>query len=157
MQARYWNGYVTYGARRRFAVWARVTVAVSLMRVVASQDLKPGRPIEASQLRLEAHEGLPSDGAYLADIAAAAGRLPRRTIAAGMPLRPDWLEAPKEVQRGETVQVEVFQGAAHLRLEGVAQSAGAVGETIPIENPSSRRRFPARVEAKGKVVVKGPL
>ena len=55
--------------------------------------------------------------------------------------------------RGETVQVEAVRGAARLKLEGVAEASGAIGETIPIRNPVSNQRFQARVEAKGKVLV----
>jgi flagella basal body P-ring formation protein FlgA len=153
----YWNGYVGYGHGRRFAIWARVKVVVSRSRVVAAQELRPGQTVEAGQLRLETQDALPAADPYLAIIADAEGRIVRRTIAAGAPIRPEWLEAPKAIQRGETVQVDVVQGGAHLHLEGVAEIAGAVGETIAIENPVSRRRFPARVEGKGKVVVKGTL
>jgi len=153
----YWNGYVGYGHQRRFAVWARVKVAVLSNRVVAAQDLKPGRPIEAGQLRLESQAASPSLGVFVADLAEAAGRIAKRPIPAGTTLRPEWLEAPKEIQRGDTVRVEVVQGEAHLKLEGVAQTSGAVGDTILIENPDSKRRFRARVEAKGQVVVKGIL
>jgi flagella basal body P-ring formation protein FlgA len=125
--------------------------------VVAAQELKIGQPVDAAQLRVETLESAPVGGMFFSDIAAAAGRVPRRTISAGTPIRPEWLEAPKEVQRGETVQVDVIQGGAHLRLEGVAQTAGAIGDTVFVENPASKRRFPARVEAKGKVLVKGTL
>jgi flagella basal body P-ring formation protein FlgA len=151
----FWNGYVTYGKNHKFAVWARVKVTAAVTRVVATQDLKIGQTVDAAQLRIETVEAARVSGAVVAAIADAAGRVPRRTIPAGTPLRPEWLELPKEVQRGETVQVDVIQGAAHLRLEGVAQTAGGVGDTIFIENPVSKRRFPARVEAKGKVLVKG--
>jgi flagella basal body P-ring formation protein FlgA len=152
-----WAGFVPYGRGHKFTVWARVKVTVTVIRVVAAQELKVGQALDVAQLRLETLDSPPVGGAFLSDIAAAAGRVPRRTISAGTPIRPEWLEAPKETQRGDIVQVDVIQGGAHLRLEGVAQTAGAVGDIIFIENPTSKRRFPARVESKGKVVVKGTL
>jgi flagella basal body P-ring formation protein FlgA len=152
-----WTGFVTYGVTHKFAVWARVKVAISITRVLADQELKMGRPIDAAQLHVEAQDTEPSSGTFVETIDQAVGRLPRRTVPKGATLRPEWLDAPKDIQRGETVQVEVIQGAAHLRLEGVAQTAGSVGDTIMIENPTSKRRFPARVEAKGKALVKGSL
>jgi flagella basal body P-ring formation protein FlgA len=151
----YWNGFVSYGRGQRFVIWARVKVAVSAKRVVAAQDLKPGQPIDAAQLRVETVQGIPGVGGFLSTIATAVGRTPRRTIASGTALRPEWLESPKEIQRGETVQVEAIHGGVHLHLEGVAQTSGAVGETISIENSVSKRRFIGRVEGKGKVIVKG--
>jgi len=155
--ASYWHGYVGYGHARRFPVWARVKVVVSQERVVAVRDLKQGVPLEAAQLKLETLDSLPQTSPFVSAIADAVGRVPRRSIAAGTPIRPEWLENAKDVQRGETVQVEVVVGAAHLRLEGVAAAAGAVGETIDVENPISRRRFRARIAARGKVVVAGSL
>jgi flagella basal body P-ring formation protein FlgA len=125
--------------------------------VIAAGELKAGQPLDTAQLRVETQEVVPSSAAFVLNIADAAGRVARRTIAAGTAIRPEWLEAPKEILRGETVQVEVVRGGAHLRLEGVAQASGAIGETIVVENPTSKRRFPARVEGKGKVVVKGTL
>jgi hypothetical protein len=37
-----WKGYVEYGERRRFAVWARVRIAVDATRVIAAKPIKPG-------------------------------------------------------------------------------------------------------------------
>ena len=152
----YWTGYVRYAGKQRFALWARVKVLVAVARVVAAETLPAGAPAEASQLRLETAEELPSVG-YARDIGEIAGRLPRRTILVGTALRADWFEAPKAVRRGETVQVKVMQGGAHLNLEGVAQASGAVGDTIPVENPQSHRRFTGRVAGRGQVEVKGTL
>jgi len=152
-----WNGSVTYGAGRKFSVWARIKVAVTVTRVVAAQDLKMGQPVDAAHLRVETLESAPPGAAFVQAISDATGRVTRRSISAGTPIRPEWLETPKDVQRGDTVQVEVIAGAAHLKLEGVAQTAGGVGDTVFVENPTSKRRFPARVESKGKVVVKGGL
>jgi flagella basal body P-ring formation protein FlgA len=56
------------------------------------------------------------------------------------------------------VQVEVTQGATHLKLEGIAEGTGVVGDTIQVQNPTSHQRFAARIAARGKVVVaKGTL
>ena len=153
----YWNGYVNYGLRRRFGVWARVKVAVSIKRVVAVHNLPAGHPIEPADVRLEIQDSFPGAGRILSEVAQALGRIPRRPVAAGTAIRAEWLDEPKQVQRGDTVQVDVIEGAAHLKLEGIAQASGSAGEMIPIENPASKRRFRARVESKGKVVVAGTL
>jgi len=152
-----WTGSVRYGHGHKFLVWARVKVSVTVTCVVAAQELKVGQPVDAAALRLESREDAPGGPVFLSEAGQAVGRLPRRSIAGGTPIRPEWLESPKEIQRGDTVQVEVIQGAAHIRLEGVAQTSGGVGDTIYIENPVSKRRFAARVEAKGKARVRGSL
>jgi flagella basal body P-ring formation protein FlgA len=153
----YWNGYVSYGGNHRFTLWARVKVTVARARVVAAQDLKPGVALDAAQLRVETREEVPAAGLASA-VEEVAGKVPRRAIAAGTALRAEWLEPAKVVLRGETVEVEAVRGGARLELECVAEASGAIGETIAILNPVSKRRFQARVESKGRVVVtKGSL
>jgi flagella basal body P-ring formation protein FlgA len=153
----YWNGYVKYAGNRRFTLWTKVKVLIAVPRIIAVGDLKPGVLLNAAQVRSETREEIPAAG-FATTINEVAGKVLRRPVSAGSALRPEWLEAPKAVLRGETVQVEAIAGAAHLKLEGVAEASGAVGETISIWNPDSKHRFPARIEAKGKVVVtKGSL
>jgi flagella basal body P-ring formation protein FlgA len=147
----YWTGYVTYGGNHRFTLWARVKVMVAVPRVVAVQDLKPGLALDAAQLRLETREEVPAAG-FVNAVEDVAGKVLRRSIAAGTPLRAEWLQPAKLVLRGETVRVEAVRGGARLELECVAEGSGAMGEIIPIRNPVSNRRFPARVESKGKVI-----
>jgi flagella basal body P-ring formation protein FlgA len=86
-----------------------------------------------------------------------AGRVPRRAIAAGSMVQPQWLEARRLVQKGDTVKVEVTSGSTRLEAEGVAESSGALGDFISVQNPDSKRRFRARVESLGRVSVKGGL
>ena len=58
----------------------------------------------------------------------------------------------RDVLRGDTVQVEVRKGAAHLEFEGRPKPPAA-GETIAVCNPALEKRFRARVEGKGRVSV----
>jgi len=156
----YWSGYVAYGSGRKFAIWARVNVSTTVKCVVAAADLKPGQPIEAAQLTVEARDVFPT--AHLRDAGADAigvmtGRVPRRAIRAGTIIQTEWLDAPKSVQRGDTVKVEVVNGSARVEIEGIAETAGAVGDLIFVQNPDSKRRFRARVESQGHVSVKNTL
>ena len=153
----YWTGYVTYGGNHRFTLWARVKVMVAVPRVVAAQDLKPGLELDGAQLRVETREEVPATG-FAISVEEVAGKVLRRSIAAGTALRAEWLMPAKVVLLGQTVQVEAVRGGARLELECVAEASGAIGDIIPILNPTSKRRFPARVESKGRVVAtKGSL
>jgi len=157
----YWFGHVSYGAGHRFVVWARVNVTVPVTRIVASADLKPGQPIDAAQLKLESSWGKPRTGPELSmpelSIEAIAGCIPRRAIAAGTAIEKQWLGAPTLVHRGDTVTVEVIRGLTKLETVAVAEATGSLGDLIPVLNLDSKRRFRARVDAKGKVSVKSTL
>lgn len=153
----YWHGFVRYGLNHRFAVWAKVKVLVMAARVVAAEELKPGLPLDAARLRMEMREDPPTADKFAASVEEVTGRVARRSIPAGAAIRMPWLEAPHDIVRGETVRVEVSSGGAHLEFEARAQASGSAGETIQILNPESKKLFPARVEGKGRVSVKGSL
>lgn len=147
-----WNGNVRYDGGR-FPIWARVRIAVREQVVVAVEALKPGRVIEAADVKLDQIETFPRRYPMVSQLEAVVGRVPRRAIPAGTPILPDALDEPIQVAKGDTVQVEVRSGAALLRLEARAESAGRRGQTIPIRNLDSGKVFRARVQDKGQVVM----
>jgi flagella basal body P-ring formation protein FlgA len=147
-----WAGSVRYSGSRHFPVWAKVKLAVPSRRVVAAADLPRGRVLDAADLRVEELDTLPA-GSCATEIEQVAGRSLRRTVRAGAPIETAWLEIPKEVNRGDVVRVEVRSGGTLLEMEGRAEASGAIGDTIPVSNPSSKKVFRARIEGKGKVSV----
>jgi hypothetical protein len=70
---------------------------------------------------------------------------------APLPLGP--AAAPREVNRGEAVRVEVWSGHALVAFDSKAESSGRKGEMVLVQNPDNTRRLLARVQEKGKVVV----
>jgi flagella basal body P-ring formation protein FlgA len=154
----FWSGWVRYAGDRRFPVWAKVKASVSEVRVVAATALVPGRPIAAGELRLEAGEFFPQPGDMAASIEEVAGQVARVAVARGVAVRRQWLDPPREVARGDAVLVEAQVGGAHVELECVAEGPGSTGQSIPMRNPVSGKRFTARVEGKGRASVgKGDL
>ena len=154
----FWSGWVRYAGDRRFPVWAKVKASVSEVRVVAATALVPGRPIAAGELRLEAGEFFPQPGDMAASIEEVAGQVARVAVARGVAVRRQWLDPPREVARGDAVLVEAQVGGAHVELECVAEGPGSTGQSIPMPNPVSGKRFTARVEGKGRASVgKGDL
>jgi flagella basal body P-ring formation protein FlgA len=148
-----WRGRLRYAGNRSVAVWARVRALVPGTRLVAAEDLPAGRPIQASQLRVEAAELPLFGGAGPQSIESAAGRAPRRAIKAGSDVPAGILEEANAVERGDTVSVEVTSGAAQLSLSAKAETAGRKGDLIMLRNPDSGRRFQGRVGDQGKVII----
>ncbi len=146
-----WFGAIRYAPNREFTIWAKVKVTVRVTRVIALTDLAPNRPIEAGQLKLEERDEFPPAQPHAESIEEAVGRDPRTTIRAGAAIRRDALEAAKDVRQGDIVEVDVHSGLAHLKFEARAEGSGAIGETIAVRNPTSTKRFQARIAAKGKV------
>jgi flagella basal body P-ring formation protein FlgA len=148
----FWNGAVRYAGNRRYLIWARVELGLAAKRVVAREPLKAGDAPDRNLLVETAIDEFPYAG-FAASIEEVTGKVLRRPVAAGEAIRTAWLEPPKLVLRGDTVQVQVQRGGARLKLEGLAEASGAVGETIPVLNPVSHRTFRARVAGRGLVSI----
>lgn len=73
---------------------------------------------------------------------------------AARPARTAIRAVPPDIQRGDKVAVRVVSGNVLLTFQAEAVSAAHVGETVIVLNPENGRRFVARVEDKGKVIVK---
>jgi flagella basal body P-ring formation protein FlgA len=149
--AAFWRGYVVYGGNRRFAIWAKARVTVTAIHAVAAEDLKSGTVIGAANIQVQQRDEFPDSGGFAGSVESVAGLRLRRSVRAGDAIRIEWLDKPKDVTRGDSVRVDAQSGAMHLQLEGQALTSGSAGELITVLNPLTHRRFPARVEAKGRV------
>ena len=148
-----WMGYVRYGSNRRFTIWARVKVAETVERVVAAVDLRAGEAIAATQVAAETRDEFPSPAPYAKSVGEVVGKWARIAIRSGIAIRLDQIEPPKEVLRGDTVKVEVRNGGVRMEVDALAQGSGALHDTIPVLNTTSKKQFLARVEGKGRVSV----
>lgn len=147
-----WNGYVDYPGGR-FSIWANVQVRAPVRRLVAAADLKQGQLVAAGDVRVEDATEFPRRSAALDSAAAAIGQVTRRSIRAGSPLFAADLTQPNDIERGQTVVVEVRSGAAVLKLEATAMSAGRRGDLVALRNAASGKTFQARVEDPGRAVL----
>jgi flagella basal body P-ring formation protein FlgA len=148
-----WRGWIDIGKNRRFSIWARVRIKMPLSRVVAAEAIQAGQPIRAEQLKIETYEGFPLSRPDVTDVELVVGRISRRSFAAGTPISRALLRMPREVDRGDLIQVVARVGGAVIKGEGQAESGGKRGDTIRVRNPSSGLTFRATVVGPGTVSV----
>jgi flagella basal body P-ring formation protein FlgA len=148
-----WRGYVRYGAGLKFPVWAKVRVTATTTRAVATANIQPGKPILASQVRLENCEDSPLDETVARNLEDVVGLVAKSSVHAGSPIRKAQIERPPDVARGDSVMVQVFVGGAYLKLEGRAETNGVTGSTILVRNLSSGKDFRAQVTGKGQAQI----
>ncbi len=148
-----WRGYIQYAGSLRFPIWATVLVRVKEQHIVALNDLKYGDSLQADELKVEPYDGPLRRAKYLLDASSLPGFRCTRVIKAGTELTEDMVEAPREVNRGDTVDAVVETGAARLDVSAIAENDGRKGQVISLKNPRSGRTFRGRVEDKGKVMV----
>ncbi len=89
-----WFGAIRYAPNREFTIWAKVSVTVPAVRVIALTALLPGTRVDASQLHLETREEFPSTQAFVGAVEEATGRYPLTAIPAGAPILKSALEPP---------------------------------------------------------------
>jgi flagella basal body P-ring formation protein FlgA len=148
-----WRGAVVYGGGLRYAVWARVRIVADCTRLLAAENLKPGIPISANQIRAETAKLFPDSDRCMPSLAKVVGLAPSRPVPAGAEIRASLLAPPYDVTRGEDVEVEVSSGGARLALAGKAESNARTGDLVAIRNPSSNRIFRARVNGKAHAII----
>ena len=148
-----WRGEVLYHGSHKFSVWARVKIAATMTRVVATELILPGETVAPNQVRLETYDDFPLRNDIARNLDEVVGRMPRRALREGLPVfRADLIE-PFQVKRGDLVQVTAISGAAQLSMPAVAETPGRQGDTISLKNPQSGKIFHARIEGKDKALL----
>jgi flagella basal body P-ring formation protein FlgA len=148
-----WRGYVQYVPGKKFWIWARVRLTLREQRLIATEKIMPGDVIRAEQIRVAPFEGPLSREQFVREPVAAVGMVARNMLTPGSYLKPNLLEAPKDVQRGDRVQVLVQMPNARVEADGIAEGDGRKGSFITVRNAKSGRAFLAQVQDKGKVIV----
>jgi flagella basal body P-ring formation protein FlgA len=146
-----WKGYVLYAGTRRFAVWARVRVHIQETHLKAQSAIRAGERLSPGQWRAEPYAGPLPRERILSDAAELNALVARRDLPAGAPLIAGLFEAPRAVERGDTVTVVASDGGARIEAQGLALNSGRGGDVITIRNPRSNRTYKARIAAAGRV------
>lgn len=148
-----WHGRAHFDENRTIPIWVRVRVTTEQTWVEAAAQLEPGKPIDTAQLKLVTGARTFFGPSPINSLHQADGHAALRTVRPGEPIFPNMLVAAREVERGDTVSVNVSSGAAHLSFDAVSESAGRDGDLILLKNPDNGRLFQARVVAKDKVSI----
>jgi flagella basal body P-ring formation protein FlgA len=148
-----WRGEVLYHGSRKFSIWARVRISLTMTRVVATQLILPGQTVAPVQVRIETYDDFPLRNDIARNLEEVVGRMSRRALRTGLPVfRADLIE-PFQVQRGDLVDVTAIAGAAQLHVPALAETPGRQGDLITLKNAHSGKTFRARIEGKDKALV----
>lgn len=121
--------------------------------VVASRTLPRDTVLAPGDVRLAAAEPATVPSGALHDLKDAVGRVLRRPADEGQALTTGLLGAPTLVRRGQQVALEARSGGFEVRMAGVAQRDGGLGDIIDVENVTSGRTVQAVVRSEKSVEV----
>ena len=151
--AQLWRGYVKYEDTRRAPIWARVSILVRYTAVIANKDLPVNGIVDSAQVRIESRTGPLTREKDASRIEEVSGRLLKRAVSANAPIPLASLTDVPAVRRGDSVQVDVESGAAHLRFTAVAESTANEGDMIELRNPLSGKTFRGRLDHGPRVLL----
>ena len=113
--------------------------------VVASRTLERGEVLTPSDVALVRRDLSQVQGRFLKSVEEAAGLRARNVIRANTALRPDHLERVPVVKSGQLVTIVAENEVLRMTASGKAKGAGAIGDSILVQNLSSLREVTARV------------
>jgi flagellar basal body P-ring formation protein FlgA len=127
------------------------TAVETVDAVSVDHPIGHGEVIKASDLTIIKRPK--SEGTVLTDPRAAAGLAARHQLQPGQPLHDADLMKPVLVQRNDNVTIIYEAPGVTLTLRGQAQDAGALGDTISVQNVQSKHLVQGVVSGPGRVTI----
>ncbi|MCB1874866.1 MAG: flagellar basal body P-ring formation protein FlgA [Chromatiales bacterium] len=120
---------------------------------IAARPLARGDIVGAGDLRTESRDVSGLRAGFFEEAAELIGKVVRRPISAGNPVRPTQVEDSYLIKRGQKVVILARVGGLSVRMRGKALANGAAGDHIRIENSRSDRIVEGVVNDAGIVEV----
>jgi len=126
-------------------VWASATIEIFTNVVVTKKPLGRHKPISEDDIEMQRMDlaQLPSD--VITDPEVVLGQRTRRAIGSHTALRPNLVEFPPLVKRGDVVVILAETGGLKITTVGQVKKKGRRGERIPVMNFDSKKVLYARV------------
>jgi len=138
--------------RRRQAVWFEVSGQRSAWTVMT--DVKRNEPIATDILRAEEYAAWDPGCSAVSSSMSVQNMRARRALRAGAVLCAEDMEPKPPVSRGERVLVHSSAGLVTVRVAGIAEQDGKLGDRLQVRDPHSGELYLASVSAEGEVVVR---
>ena len=148
-----WEGWgqitVTVLARQNNRLLSNIPVRIDVEAladaVVSLRQIEHGRTIAADDLTLQKSELTQSSHIGLRSLDEAVGKKARTTIRANQQVRTDQVEKIPLIKSGQLVTIIAENEVLKLSVSGKANSSGAEGDIIRVQNLTSLKEIPAKV------------
>lgn len=131
-----------------------VSVSVQVPVLVLTRAMARGQTVSAGDVEVQQRERSGMGTAWLSTPQEISGRMLSRPVAAGTVLSPSVLVPAHLIKRGQSVMLIGESGGFQVRAEGKALEDAAAGESLRVQNLSSRRVVQGLVHADGSVRVR---
>jgi flagella basal body P-ring formation protein FlgA len=138
-------------AARSWSLYVPAEVRIPGGVIVAARPLARGETLGADDIITRQVDLARTAGGYLTEPQQVIGRVLKYPVGAGVVLSPTMLAAPTLIRRGQAVTLLAQDQGLEVRMAGEAMASGALGETIPVRNLSSRQIVQGTVLSAGLV------
>jgi flagella basal body P-ring formation protein FlgA len=118
-----------------------------------ARSINAGEIVQPQDLTWAKMAGAPADAP--ADADAVIGLAAKRPLRAGAAVSQRDVSAPQVIKAGDVVTVTWSDGYVTLTMQGKAMRAATLGETVPVQNPVSKKVIEALATGPGQAVT-GP-
>jgi flagella basal body P-ring formation protein FlgA len=135
------------------ALNVRLRVSQSREVLVARRTIRTGEAIDTESVAIQRLVTDTDDQELLTDPAEVAGKIARRPIAAGQPLRRSAIDEPAVIRRGQNVKLQLKLDGAVVETSAVALQDGKAGARIRVQVTDTRKTLLATVADAETVTV----
>ena len=130
-----------------------VSVREQVTVLVAARALTRGQSLTAADVQIQTRERSGLGLAWIGSLEQVQGQVMQRPVTAGAVLVPALLAPARLVKRGQSVVIVGISGGFQVRAQGKALGDAASGDSVAVENLSSRRVVQGLVQPDGTVRV----
>jgi flagella basal body P-ring formation protein FlgA len=138
-------------------VWT-ITGAVLETREIAvlTNDVERGDALKEKDLTVVRRPANQVGADVIGSMSDLIGMVPRKALRTGELIHSADLAKPMLVEKNQLISVVYASKGLSLTMRGRAQANGAMGETIRIQNPQSKRIVEGVVSGPGQVIITAP-
>lgn len=153
------QGRVAVGARctdpeHRWSIFVPVTITQFVDVVVTTETVSQGAFLKANQIKLEKRSLNFLHNGYLKSLKQAVGQKLKTTLAKGLVVKPNQLNRPYTIKRGQNVNLLAKSDFISVRISGKALSNARIGDRIRVKNTSTNKIVEGTVTYNGFVEIK---
>lgn len=136
-----------------WSVHVPVRISTYVAITIAAEPLPRGVAIPLTSLRQERRDINQLNHGHFAAPELVAGRIPRRALPTGAVVTPGDLELERVILRGSKVAITATANGITVQMPGKALDDAAAGESLRVENLSSKRVVEATAVRAGVVEI----
>ena len=151
------HGRTTVGVRcdgkKNWKLYVSVNIQIIKPVVTLKHSVTRNSILQVSDLVLEDKDISGLHRGYYTQIKNLVGKHVKNTLKSGLVVTPGHVKNPLAVKKGTTVLILADAGGIQVNMKGKAMKSGSLGDWIPVQNLSSKRKIEGRILRPGVIQV----